>query len=103
MGGLGSEVVGGGSRLALRRPPSGRTPSPVRTQMGRALVAPLMRILAVHGEVEVEVPDEHDRSIVGSHWNAVQAVRRGDLSSIGDFEGERPAGKRLMTDPKAIT
>jgi hypothetical protein len=63
---------------------------------------PLMRILSTRGLVETEVPNPFARSSVGSHWNAVQAVLAGDLSTIGNYKGMTIAGHELETDPKAI-
>jgi hypothetical protein len=62
-----------------------------------------MRILSTKGLVETEVLNPFARSGVGSHWNAVQAVLAGDLSTIGDYEGVTVAGHELQTDPKVIT
>jgi hypothetical protein len=66
-------------------------------------MAPLMRILSTTGLVETEVADSDERSDVGRHWNAIQAVLGGDLSTIGDYEGVTVAGHELQTDPRAIT
>ncbi len=65
--------------------------------------APLMRILSTEGVVEVEVGDRDERSLVIAHWHAIDRVREGDTSKIGDYAGKRAAEHELEADPKTIT
>ena len=51
----------------------------------------------------IEVPDERDRSTIGSYWNAIKRyVYTGDDTELFPFEGEAIEGYPLETDRDAI-
>ena len=64
----------------------------------------MMRVLTIDGLVEVDLPDEEDRSIVGGFWNAVGVyLRTGRTTALDDFESVEIAGGLLLeTDPDAL-
>lgn len=64
----------------------------------------MMRVLTTDGLVEVHLPDEEDRSVVGSYWNAVgDYLRTGRTHLLDDFASiDIGGGLALETDPYAI-
>ncbi len=66
------------------------------------MAGPTMRVLTREGVVDVPVPSEEDRSVLGSYWNAVREyLESGDTKPLEPFEGER-VELELETDPKVI-
>lgn len=57
-----------------------------------------MSVLTTGGVRDLELASPEDRSIVGSHWNAVQAVLAGKVEQIVPFIGVRVRGYKLLTD-----
>jgi hypothetical protein len=65
--------------------------------------APRMRLITTQGVQAVPLDDEHDRSLVGSHANAVaQFLATGDIEPLGPFRDVEIAGHRLETDPDEL-
>lgn len=64
----------------------------------------MMRVLTIDGLVEVHLPDEEERSIVGGHWNAIGVyTQSGQTSALADFESVEIAGGLVLeTDPDVI-
>jgi hypothetical protein len=65
--------------------------------------APKMRILSTDGEVETEVADPLEQSLVIGHWHALDRVSTGDTSTIGAYRGKTAADHELEADPRKIT
>ena len=63
----------------------------------------MMRVLTTDGLVEVHLPDDEDRSVVGSYWNAVgHYVRTGSTDQLDEFASvDVGGGLVLETDPDA--
>jgi hypothetical protein len=62
-----------------------------------------MRILTTRGVEDVELETFNARSIVGSHWNAVQRLLyKGETDELERFAGIRIRGRQLLTDPDEI-
>ena len=64
----------------------------------------MMRVLTTDGLVEVHLPDEEDRSVVGSYWNAVGDYLRTGRTDLLDYFASIDIGGGLVleTDPHAI-
>lgn len=63
-----------------------------------------MRVLTTSGcHLVPVVPGSGTASVIGSHWNAVQAWRdRGDKDGLAAFINTVVSGYRLEADPEAI-
>lgn len=62
-----------------------------------------MRILTAAGVLEVETHDPGERSMVGTHWNAVRLfLDTGDDSALAGARGQTVSGEPLLTDPDEI-
>ena len=62
-----------------------------------------MRLITRDGIEGLEIADERDRSVVGSHANAVaQFLATGDTKPLKPFEGVVIADRQLLTDPDAL-
>lgn len=62
----------------------------------------VMRVLTSNGVVDVSVPSDEDRSLLGSYWHAIREyLETGDETTLRPFRGE---GVRLglETDPDVI-
>ena len=62
-----------------------------------------MRLITTDGVKAVEIADEHERSTVGSHANAVaQFLATGDTNLLKPFDGIVIADRELLTDPDEL-
>jgi len=63
----------------------------------------LMNVYSTRGIVEVEVPDNDSRSLIGQHTSAVWRYRdTGDTGDLDRFRRLRVAGVRLETNPDRL-
>jgi hypothetical protein len=63
----------------------------------------VMRVLTRDGIEDLHVSDPSERSIIGSHWNAIQHfLNTGEDDRLLDLEGERVLGRPLEIDPDRI-
>jgi hypothetical protein len=83
---------------ALVRSPGGRyQPTP-----DDRLFRPL-RALTTEGEVELDLPNSRDASLVGRHWAAIGLLlEKSDERTLEGFRGCRVGGFVLETDPDVI-
>lgn len=64
---------------------------------------PKMRLITTQGVHAEHIPDEHERSLVGQHANAVaRFLGTGDTDALVEFEDAEVAGHRLQTDPDEL-
>lgn len=64
---------------------------------------PKMRLITTDGVKAAPVADEHERSLVGQHANAIgQFLATGNADPLSTFEGVAVAGHSLLTDPDAL-
>lgn len=62
-----------------------------------------MSALSTDGLRDVDTRGSRTRSLIGSHWNAVNRFgATGDVAVLRRFEGKRVAGVELTTDPDQI-
>jgi hypothetical protein len=62
-----------------------------------------MRVLTNDGVEDFNVPNSDERSLVGSHWNAIQYfLSTGDEDRLFEFENQTVGGRNLETDPDRI-
>jgi hypothetical protein len=62
-----------------------------------------MRVLMSKGAEDIDLETSEARSIVGSHWNAVQRfLSTGETDDLDEYKRIRIRGRRLMTDPDEI-
>ena len=62
-----------------------------------------MRILTSGGVTDVELASSRARSVVGNHWNAIQAfLYTGETEQLEPYRRLRVAGHWLLTDPDEI-
>ena len=63
-----------------------------------------IRVLTPDGVVEVDLPDDRERSTVGRYWNAISDyTRNGRTDRLSEFESvEVGDGLRFETGPDAI-
>lgn len=64
----------------------------------------MMRVLTPDGLVEIHLPEEEERSLVGSYWNAIGTyVRTGKTHQLEEFtSADVGGGLVLETDPDLI-
>ncbi|QEC48539.1 hypothetical protein FSW04_13835 [Baekduia soli] len=62
----------------------------------------LVRVVTTEGVMDLELPDAEQRSVAGSHWNAVTAYLRGDTNALAPYARQQVAGFELETDPDLI-
>jgi len=64
---------------------------------------PVMRLITTEGVKAEPVADEHERSLVGRHANAVgQFLATGNVDPLSLFDGVAIAGHPLLTDPDEL-
>lgn len=68
-----------------------------------------MRVLTMDGVQSLDIPDPFERSLVATHWNAVDSYLGGDPSALRalhadllDSADPRVAGNYLMFDERQI-
>ena len=68
-----------------------------------------MRVLTTEGLMHLVVPDPFERSLVGTHWNAIDAYLSGDPSALRELHADvldapdpLVAGKQLSFDERQI-
>jgi hypothetical protein len=62
-----------------------------------------MRILTTGGVTDVELAASRTRSVVGNHWDAIQAfLYTGETEQLEPYRRLRVAGHQLLTDPDEI-
>jgi hypothetical protein len=63
----------------------------------------LMRVLTSDGLRDLDIQDPQDRSVIGTHWNAVgRFLNTGEADQLAPFRALRVAGVELETDPDVI-
>lgn len=62
-----------------------------------------MNVLTTDGLMTIDVPDEWDRSLIGSYWNAVQVyMKTGRTDWLDFFDGQGVGSVKFETDPDEI-
>ena len=67
------------------------------------MTSDLMRVVTIDGVRDLAVTDPDERSVAGSHWNAVtHYLETGEFNQLTPFRGVKVAGNELETDPDVL-